>query len=181
MITIPLAAVAAIADVRAPEFPSSPPQQSLPRAPGQAAYAAIGEIVRILQADSTTDWSRVNIEALRQHLIDMDDVTMRAAVSQRDVAGGLAVDVTGAGRVADAIRRMTSMHAMMLDGSDGSRATVTDIAGGARIVFTATDPTNARRVAEIRGLGFAGMMTVGEHHARHHLALARGEGMGHGG
>src|SRR5438552_18068577 len=40
----------------------------LPKSPGQAAYAAIGEVVRLLEADPRTDWSRVNVEALRQHL-----------------------------------------------------------------------------------------------------------------
>ena len=34
--------------------------------------------MRILEADPTTDWSKVNIGALREHLIDMDEVTMRA-------------------------------------------------------------------------------------------------------
>src|SRR5665213_2414926 len=47
---------------------------TLPTQPGQSAFAAIQEIVAILEADPKTDWSRVNIEALRQHLIDMDNV-----------------------------------------------------------------------------------------------------------
>jgi len=40
-------------------------QRSAPQtAPAQSAYAAIGEIVRILKADSTTDWSKVDLEAV---------------------------------------------------------------------------------------------------------------------
>jgi hypothetical protein len=31
----------------------------------------------------------------------------------------------------------------------------------------------------IRGLGFAGIMVEGDHHAEHHLAMARGGGMSH--
>src|SRR5438270_319404 len=42
-----------------------------PTEPGQSAFAAIQEIVQILEGDSRTDWTKVNIEALRQHLIDM--------------------------------------------------------------------------------------------------------------
>src|SRR6516225_4871594 len=42
-----------------------------PILPGQDAFGAIQEIVQILQSDPTTDWSKVNISALRQHLIDM--------------------------------------------------------------------------------------------------------------
>jgi hypothetical protein len=34
-----------------------------PVQPGQGAFAAIQEIVEILEADPTTDWSKVNIEA----------------------------------------------------------------------------------------------------------------------
>lgn len=34
----------------------------------------------MLEADSKTDWSKVDIEALRQYLIDMDNVTLRSAV-----------------------------------------------------------------------------------------------------
>src|SRR5262245_55600128 len=77
---------------------------------GQAAFATIREVVRILEADPKTDWSKVNIEVLRQHLIDMDEVTMRSVVDQRDIPGGFDADVTGSGRAIDAIRRMTKNH-----------------------------------------------------------------------
>ncbi|MCP6769380.1 hypothetical protein NL529_31490, partial [Klebsiella pneumoniae] len=46
-----------------------------PTHPGQEAFGTIQEIVRILEADPATDWSKVNIGALREHLIDMDEVT----------------------------------------------------------------------------------------------------------
>ena len=52
---------------------------STPTMPGQDAFGAIQEIVRILEADPKTDWSKVNLEALRQHLIDMNEVTLKAA------------------------------------------------------------------------------------------------------
>ena len=44
-----------------------------PPMPGQDAFGAIQEIVQILDADPKTDWSKVDLEALRQHLIDMDE------------------------------------------------------------------------------------------------------------
>jgi len=68
-----------------------------PASPGNAAFGTISEIVRMLDADPNTDWSRVNIEALRQHLIDMDLVLMTSTVKQRNVAGGVELDVTGTG------------------------------------------------------------------------------------
>ena len=55
----------------------------VPIMPGQEAFGTIQEIVRMLEADPATDWSKVNIGALREHLIDMDEVTMRARASER--------------------------------------------------------------------------------------------------
>ena len=46
-------------------------------------------IVEILEADPATDWGKVNIEALRQHLIDMDNVTLRAELKSGPVEGGM--------------------------------------------------------------------------------------------
>src|SRR5271167_2194275 len=50
----------------------------IPTMPGQDAFGAIQEIVQILQSDPKTDWSKVDLEALRQHLIDMNKVTLKA-------------------------------------------------------------------------------------------------------
>jgi hypothetical protein len=148
---------------------------TVPTSPGQSAYGAIAEIVRMLEADSTTDWSKVNMEALRQHLIDMDDVTLRADVAQHDVPGGISADVTGTGRTVGAIQRIAVNHTRVLASSPEYDARAERIANGARIVITAKRPDDAKLVARIRGLGWAGLMTEGDHHAPHHLALARGE------
>ena len=60
---------------------------TMPTEGGQSAFTAIAEIVDILRADPGTDWNRVDIESLRQHLIDMDAVTLRAIVSDQPVTG----------------------------------------------------------------------------------------------
>src|SRR5262245_28903445 len=52
-----------------------------PMAPGQDAFGAIAEVVAILDADPATGWSRVDLERLRRHLIDMNEVVLRAAVA----------------------------------------------------------------------------------------------------
>ena len=54
--------------------------KSDPQEGGQAAVAAIWEIVASLESNPKTDWSKVNIEALRQHLIDLNNVTMEDVV-----------------------------------------------------------------------------------------------------
>lgn len=148
-----------------------------PAAPGQAAYAAIADVVRALEADPRTDWSRVNIEALRQHLVDMDEVTLRSTAVQRAVDGGIVVDVTGdTRRAAEAVSRMARAHAAALDADPRFVAAAQPLpSGGVRLTVRAEDARDAALVARIRGLGFHGLLTVGDHHAAHHLMLARGE------
>jgi len=81
-------------------------EATVPTMPGQEAFGTIQEIVRILEADPATDWSKVNIGALREHLIDMDEVTMRARAVERALADGVEITVTGEGRTRAAIKRM---------------------------------------------------------------------------
>ena len=152
----------------------------LPKQSGQAAFAAIGEIVRILDADPNTDWSKVNLEALRQHLIDMNEVTMNARVAQQDVTGGFVAEVTGSGATVGAIQRMVVNHARMLDQSPGYAARTEPLKDGVRLTVTVKDAGDARAVARLRGLGFAGVLTEGNHHTPHHLAIARGDQHPHG-
>jgi hypothetical protein len=145
--------------------------------PGQDAFGAIAEIVRILDADPQTDWSQVDLERLRQHLIDMNEVVLRAEVKTSPVPGGLMMDVTGAGRTEPAIRAMVIPHAAELDQMAGLAAKTEAIPGGVRLTVTARDAENAKAVARVRGLGFIGLLTLGAHHQPHHLAMARGQAM----
>jgi hypothetical protein len=158
----------------------APANDGVPVSPGQDAFGAVAEIVRILESDPQTDWSRVDLERLRQHLIDMNEVVLRAEVTASPVPGGLAMDVTGAGRTAAAIRAMVVPHAAELDRTPGLAAATEPIPGGVRLTVTARDAGDARAVARVRGLGFIGLLTVGAHHQPHHLAMARGQAAGHG-
>src|SRR5579864_8225201 len=143
----------------------------VPTQPGQAAFAAIQEIVQILEADPHTDWSKVNIEALRQHLIDMNNVTLAARVASEPVEGGMRYTVTGDGPVQESIRRMVAAHAATMDGVDGWHFEAATAEGGA--VLTVRPP--AKDMEKLRGLGFIGVLTRGMHHQMHHLMIARGE------
>jgi hypothetical protein len=145
-----------------------------PTRPGQDAFGAIQEIVELLSADPATDWSKVNIEALRGHLIDMNEVTLNAQVASKPVEGGLEMVVTGAGRTSDAIQRMVPAHAQEVtqSGLNGWTARTEKLDGGVRLTVTAAD---AKEAARIRGLGFIGVMASGSHHQAHHLAMAKGE------
>lgn len=158
---------------------AAPGQGTVPTQSGQAAYGAIAEIVAILEADSTTDWTRVNIEALRQHLMDMNAVTLGAVVTGTAVPGGMRFDVTGAPDVVASLRRMARAHTPMLDGLPEYVAASEDTPRGARMTVRAENEADARVAAKIRGLGFIGLLTLGAHHAPHHLALASGTGAAH--
>jgi hypothetical protein len=141
---------------------------------GQDAFATIAAVIAELEADSTTDWSKVDIGALRRHLQAMDDVTLHAVGTQVEVPGGARMDVTGTGRVIESIRSMLTAHAPELDGLRIYRATVETIPNGARLTVRAADPDDAKTVAKIRALGFLGLLTQGAHHAEHHVMIARG-------
>jgi hypothetical protein len=153
----------------------------VPTLPGQDAFGAIAEVVQLLDADPQTDWSRVDLERLRQHLIDMNEVVLRAEVKTGPMPGGLVMDVTGVGRTESAIRAMLIPHVTELDQMPGLDAKTEVIPGGVRLTVMARDAEDAKAVARVRGLGFIGLLTLGAHHQPHHLAMARGQAMpGHG-
>lgn len=143
-----------------------------PTMPGQDAFGAIQEIVGILEADPKTDWSKIDLAALREHLIDMNEVTLKAAAAERIVENGLQIDVTGVGRTLDAVRRMLPAHGRALNELAIWHAKTEALANGARLTVTAKPP---EEVTRIRGLSFIGLMVSGSHHQLHHLAIARGE------
>jgi hypothetical protein len=135
--------------------------------PGQSAFAAIAEITDLLRRDPTTDWSHVDIEALRQHLIDMELVTINADAATEKTPQGAIFTVTGNERTLKAIRSMVPAHAPFLEGETGWKVLVTETKGG---VFMQVDG-NAN---QIQALGFIGLMTIGAHHQEHHLMMAKG-------
>jgi hypothetical protein len=143
-----------------------------PTMPGQDAFGAIQEIVGTLDADPKTDWSKVDLEALRQHLIDMNEVTLKADATPKQIDGGLEIAVIGSGRTLVAIQRMIPAYAETMNGHQGWSTKVASLTNGELLTVTATDP---KEVQHIRGLGFIGLLASGSHHQPHHLAMAKGE------
>jgi hypothetical protein len=142
-----------------------------PTMSGQDAFGTIQEIVQILQADPTTDWSKVNIAALRQHLIDMNEVTLHAIANERVTDNGIEIAVTGDGRALEAIKRMVPAHVSELR-ETGWNAKTEDLPNGVKVTVTASD---AQPLAKLKALGFIGIMVQGGHHQPHHLAMAKGQ------
>jgi hypothetical protein len=147
-------------------------ESAIPALPGQDAFGAIQEIVQMLDADPKTDWSKVNLRGLRQHLIDMNEVTLQADDSAKQIDGGLEIAVTGSGRALVAIQRMVPAWATAMNGHQGWSTKAAPLPNGELLTVTATDP---KEIQHIRGLGFIGLLTSGSHHQMHHLAIAKGE------
>ncbi len=81
---------------------------------GQDAFAAVAEIVAILEADSRTDWRSVSIDALIQHLRDMNALVLRTTVRSTPVAAGTRFDIAGDPDGQAAATRMVREHANIL-------------------------------------------------------------------
>jgi len=144
---------------------------SPPTATGQDAFGAIQEIVQILEADPATEWSKVNIAALREHLIDMNEVALRAVATERALGNGIAIAVTGEGRTLEAIKRMVPAHTSELVRL-GWNAATDELSNGVLLTVTTSDP---KQVRKLKALGFMGVMVQGGNHQPHHLMMARGE------
>ena len=145
---------------------------SMPIEVGQGAFAAIAEVVSILESDPATDWTKVDLSALRLHLVDMNRLTLDANTDEVSLEDGLSIVITGVDRTLEAIHCMVPAHAKELDLMPNWSASAETQAAGAKLVVTSDDPDVQ---AKIRGLGFFGLMATGSHHQDHHLAIARGE------
>jgi hypothetical protein len=143
----------------------------VPTMPGQDAFGTIQEVVQILDADPATDWSKVNIAALREHLIDMNEVTLHAAAAERALDNGIEIAVTGEGRTLAAIKRMVPAHVNELK-EIGWNAKTEELPNGVKLTVTATETTP---LTKLKALGFMGIMVQGGHHQPHHLAMAKGD------
>lgn len=147
---------------------------SMPVENGQAAFAAIAEIVRLLENDANTDWQKVNIKALRNHLVDMNALTLSAKVEVVSEEQSIRFVATGMGETVRALQSMVPAHARELDKMAQWSASGRVLKDGAVLTIS---PVDDRARSKILGLGFFGLMATGAHHQVHHLAIASGNPM----
>ncbi|MDA8870072.1 hypothetical protein N9H93_01610 [Rhizobiaceae bacterium] len=140
--------------------------------PGQGAFAVLSELVVLLEADPATDWTKVDLTALREHLVDMDRVAVASKVVMADVPGGLRASATGDVRTIAALQRMVPAHAAELAKDERWSVEATKTADGVDLTVTSKDP---KVVQKIRALGFFGLMASQDHHRNHHLGMATGK------
>ncbi|MEO0861800.1 MAG: hypothetical protein AAFY65_14415 [Pseudomonadota bacterium] len=140
--------------------------------PGQGAFAALSEVVRVLEADPGTDWSRVDLAGLRAHLVDMDRLVSDTVVTETTLPDGLSMVATGDAETIATLRRMVPAHAAQLARDKRWTVAASEADTGVALRVTSDAPAV---VARIKGLGFFGLMASQDHHREHHLMMALGE------
>lgn len=146
--------------------------------PGQAAFGTLQEMIRHLEADPTTDWSKVDLEGLRQHLRDMSAVTLDVDVADPVVVPmGLQLLVQPkTPLVAQALSRLfqhTPPHGYRTEVGpcwcpEKRQAFVLH-----RLSYYHHDH-KPRGLAKVRALGYIGWITSGNHPVMHHWGMATG-------
>ena len=146
---------------------------AIPVEAGHDGFAAIAEIVKMLSENPDTDWSKVNITRLHNHLLDMDLLVSGATVKEQEVSEGMIFNVTGESKVLNAIQQMVPAHSIELSKIPEYTAITETINNGIALTVTSKDD---QIITKIKGLGFFGLMATGSHHQVHHLRMAVGEG-----
>ncbi|WP_187430453.1 hypothetical protein ROLI_006150 [Roseobacter fucihabitans] len=140
--------------------------------PGQGAFAALSEVVRVLEADPNTDWAMVDLSGLRAHLVDMDRLVKGAIVTETVLPNGISAVAMGNAETIVTLQRMVPAHAAQLANDNRWTVEATQTDTGTELRVTSDDPAV---IARIKGLGFFGLMASQDHHREHHLMMARGE------
>jgi len=140
---------------------------------GNDAFGTIQEVIAQLNNDPNTDWSQVNLEALRQHLLDMQDMTLNVEVlDQRVLPQGLEVVLKATTERAEAaLDRVFQAHPAQLKRETGWEMQVVKYKNQYTV---STRAKNSRDIKKIQGLGYIGWMASGNHHQPHHWAMALG-------
>ena len=140
---------------------------------GTDPFATLQEVIAVLESNPNTNWEKVNIEALRLHLVEMQDMTINVDVKQQYIDNGFQAVVTPTtNRAVKSLTRVLSGHPAQMKAETGWDMQVQNNNG----VFTLTVTTdNVKDVTKIRGLGYIGVMAYGNHHQPHHWAMASGD------
>ena len=146
---------------------------AVPMEGGQSAFAAIIEIVAILEADPETDWSAVDIDALQLHLRDMDNLILSTSASTEVIdTYTVQFSVEGTEASLEAIHRMAPAHSRFIQQSRGWNINTELTETGAIIQVSIKDKASTER---LNAMGFYGFMSLDSHHQAHHLSIAKGK------
>jgi len=116
---------------------------------GTDPFATLQEVIAELEINPDTNWEKVNIEALRLHLIEMQDMTINVDVKQQYINNGFQAVVTPTtNRAIKSLARVLSGHPAQMKAETGWDMQVSNNDD----VFTLTVVSKkAHEVAKIRG------------------------------
>jgi hypothetical protein len=142
--------------------------------PGNDIFGTIQEVVKKLEANPDTDWSKVDLEALRQHLLDMKAFTEKVEViSKHQIGKGTEITVhPKSERAVQALKKLFSMHPAMIKREKGWNMNAKQ--NGDNWIITCITK-NESEVEKIRALGYIGLLAEGAHHQLHHWMIATGQ------
>lgn len=143
--------------------------------PGNEIFGTIQEVVQKLEADPTTDWSKVDLEALRQHLLDMKAFTENVSVTNKKrIEKGVELRVKPeTPRATNALKRLFAMHPAMLKKEKNWTMRTASYGKNQWTITVTTDDKS--EVEKINALGYIGILAEGAHHQMHHWMMATGK------
>ncbi len=141
---------------------------------GNDIFGTIQEVVQKLEANPDTDWSQVNLEALRQHLLDMKAFTEEVEVlTKSQIKNGTKITVRPQSeRAVQALKKLFNMHPDMIQKEKGWDMNAKQDGDNWIITCTTDDETE---VEKVRALGYIGLLAEGAHHQLHHWMIATGK------
>lgn len=139
---------------------------------GDAAFAAIIEIVGLLEQDPNTPWDQVDIDLLRMHLLDMNQVMLNTT-AKKEVVGDKEIifTITGDDKSVASVHRMVPAHSIFIQEARGWVIEPVLTETGAILTVTTENPAAVKR---LWALGFYGFMSLESHHQAHHYQMALG-------
>lgn len=140
---------------------------------GQATFAALIEIVAKLEQDAKTDWGAVDLDSLREHLLDMNHLVLDTVATKsliRDTQ--IQFEIRGTAVSIPSIHRMVPAHSKFIRQSRGWTIESVLNDDGAMLTITVEDKATMNR---INALGFYGFMSLDSHHQSHHYQIAIGK------
>jgi len=139
---------------------------------GQAMFAALIEVVSMLERDNSTDWETVDVDGLRLHLLDMNRLMNNTQATKSIIGDGeINFEIQGAGDSIPSIHRMVPAHSRFLSQSRGWNIEPQLTEQGAIVTITVEDRTT---LDQLHALGFYGFMSLDSHHQAHHYQMAIG-------
>lgn len=140
---------------------------------GQAAFAAIIEIVGLLEQNPATNWDTVDIDLLRSHLLDMNLVMLNTTASKEVISDNtIRFTVTANESSMASVKRMVPTHSQFVQQTRGWDIQAELTNNGATVTISSEDTNTIKR---LNALGFYGFMSLEAHHQTHHYQMARGK------